>query len=478
MTIHSDWGRLLHSECPEAFLNQIPTDVDFGVGVIDGHLQLMCLHSGLGTWERFLQFLFVNPIKKLFDAGCPVVVLCFDSYDSVPVYKTMTQQKRISSSAAHKIPPVDEKEEGLPPGIPQDAMAYMMIRSFKLKVIDMVCACLPDLIMPLINKNPGQRFILDYKRVVEYDHGVPVVVEDMAPTGESDIKFARYVDRFGNALVHAIDGDYMAIALLYYAMRGLRHKIFIFRQLAQLAPTAADRKQLDAAEQAKKKRKITSSTTETTHPNGTTTAAAVATKKKKTPKCWVDMQLIFISIANSVRQARIPELRGGANNDDIIHDEKKAVHAAVVLMLCAGTDFSRPVPQIGPKRIWEALPFIVENLLLAAPVSGPINYTLFINGVVGPLYSSIFGRHVKGKNTATFNTVMAHLRHSSLSATTTGRLPSEAQVQTTLKNINWVVHHYWTVINGSIEAPLDGSNGFVTDGGGKVGYADVAVNSS
>jgi hypothetical protein len=43
----------------------------------------------------------------------------------------------------------------------------------------------------------------------------------MVPTGESDIKFARYVDLYGNALVHAIDGDYMAIALLYYAMRGL-----------------------------------------------------------------------------------------------------------------------------------------------------------------------------------------------------------------------------------------------------------------
>lgn len=455
----------MHSECPEAFLNQIPTDVDFGVGVIDGHLQLMCLHSGLCTWERFLQFLFVNPIKKLFDAGCPVVVLCFDSYDSVPVYKSMTQQKRIAKKT-----PVAEPVEELPDGIPQDAMAYMMNRSFKLKVIDMVCARLPDLIMPFLLKNPGQKFIVDYKRVVQYDHGVPIEVEDMAPTGESDIKFARYVDRFGHALVHAIDGDYMAIALLYYAMRGLHHKIFIFRQLAQLAPTAAERKELqkNEDEQAKKKRKIT---TLDDCPTTSKISSTVQVKKKKTPKCWVDMQLLFVSIANSIRQAR-------ASPPPAEDTDKMAVHAAVVLMLCAGTDFSRSLPQIGPKRIWEALPFIVENLLLAAPVRGPIDSTLFINGVVGPLYSSIFARHVKGKKTTAFSHVMAHLRHASLSAATKDRLPTEAQVHTTLKNINWVVHHYWTVVNGPIEAPLDGSNGFVADKEGKVEYVDVAVNSS
>jgi len=69
MTIHSDWARLLYNECPQAFLLQTPqikaqnTNKNFGVGVIDGHLQLMCLHPGMGTWESFIQCLFVQPIK-------------------------------------------------------------------------------------------------------------------------------------------------------------------------------------------------------------------------------------------------------------------------------------------------------------------------------------------------------------------------------------------------------------------------------
>jgi len=62
MTIHSDWARLLHEECPQAFLQHTPKK-HFGVGVIDGHLQLMCLHAGLNTWEAFIQCLFVRPIK-------------------------------------------------------------------------------------------------------------------------------------------------------------------------------------------------------------------------------------------------------------------------------------------------------------------------------------------------------------------------------------------------------------------------------
>jgi hypothetical protein len=115
----------------QAFLPQIPKDEVFGVGVIDGHLQLMMLHSGLGTWDRFLLYLFVNPIKKLFAAGCPTVVLCFDSYDTVPIYKSMTQQKRASKTFSCDFVAGDD----LPTSIPQnDTMSYMMNRHFKLKV--------------------------------------------------------------------------------------------------------------------------------------------------------------------------------------------------------------------------------------------------------------------------------------------------------------------------------------------------------
>ena len=439
MTIHSDWGRILHSECPDAFLPKIPANVEFGVGVIDGHLQLMCVHSALGTWDRFLQYLFVNPIKKLFDAGCPVVVLCFDSYDTVPIYKSMTQIKRCQKTTAVSFRPGDD----LPLAIPQDTMAFMMNRSFKLKVIDMACALLPGMILPLMGAD--QRLIVDYKRVVEYSTALdaPVAVHGMCPTGESDIKFARYVDLYGTALIHAIDGDYMAIALLYYALRrSTDKKIYIYRQLSQLPPTAAERA-------AGKKRPA---------------SATKAAPRKKTPKCWVDMQMIHACIAAQVPDAPSPAA---------------AVQAMVVLMLCAGTDFSRPIPLVGPKRIWEALPS-VSGALLHAVGDGGLNYALFADEVIATLYKNVFGRHVSSSAQG-FRAVMHALsRAPALSATTIGRLPSEGQVATTLKNINWVVYHYWTVINGPIFAPLDGSNGFVPacQGNGVV-YEDLrAVKSS
>jgi hypothetical protein len=453
MTIHSDWGRILHSRCPDAFLPKIPTNVEFGVGVIDGHLQLMCVNSGLVTWERFLQYLFVNPIKKLFDAGCPVVVLCFDSYDTVPVYKSMTQIKRCQKKSSVDFKPGDD----LPLTIPHDTMAFMMNRSFKLKVIDMACALLPAMVLQ--HMDDKQRLIVDYKRVVEYrkaNEHVPIAFEGMYPTGESDIKFARYVDLFGNALVHAIDGDYMAIALLYYALRrNTDKKIYIFRQLAQLAPTAAERRLEERRleeENATKRRKVATSTEKK------------AATHKKTPKCWVDMQMIYSCISEHVVGAP---------------SSPAAVHAMVVLMLCAGTDFSRPIPLIGPKRIWEATPMVATSLLKAVG-DGGLNYTLFADEVIAELYKSVFARHVSSSAVG-FRGAMHELTHvSSLSKTTIGRLPSEAQLTTTLKNINWVVYHYWTVINGPIHAPLDGSNGFVPACQGKgVVYEDLrAVKSS
>ena len=451
MTIHSDWGRILHSKCPDAFLPKIPTNVDFGVGVIDGHLQLMCVNSGLVTWERFLQYLFVNPIKKLFDAGCPVVVLCFDSYDTVPIYKSMTQIKRCQKKSSVDFRAGDD----LPPAIPHDTMAFMLNRSFKLKVIDMACALLPAMVLQ--HMNDEQRLIVDYRRVVEYRRGsdqTPLPFEGMFPTGESDIKFARYVDLFGNALVHAIDGDYMAIALLYYAVRrSTDKKIYIFRQLSQLAPTAAERNA--AAEKDPKRRKIAPGADESKK------------AKKKTPKCWVDMQMIYSCIARHV-------MDGSGSTSSA-----SAVQAMVVIMLCAGTDFSRPIPLIGPKRIWEAVPDIAGSLLNAVG-DGGLNYAVFADEVIGELYKSVFARHVSSSARG-FRAVMHELIHlSSLSETTKGRLPSEAQLTTTLKNINWVVYHYWTVVNGPIHAPLDGSNGFVPACQGKgVVYEDLrAVKSS
>ena len=477
MTIHSDWARLLKEECPQAFLTHTPRS-KFGVGIIDGHLQLMCLHSKLPSWKCFVNYLFLRPIMKLFDAGCPRVVLCFDCYDNVPVYKNMTQLKR---SKGHKVC-VFNAEQDLPRMIPDDPMVFLMNRDFKKKVIDLVCAMLPK----MIELRPTQEFFIDYKRVIRYGGGgtgallIPTVVSGLAQMGESDVKFARYVGMFGNALVHAIDGDYLAIALLYYCVHGIKddNKIFIFRQLSSLKPNKKSGGATAHPQPTKKLKNVDgfgdvgigfSSACDLDGDDDDDGGGGglgkrkqqqqqqLQKKKEGVVKGWVDMQMLFDTIAGCVFQGFFDGRPINSVSQEPFTDGD-AVHSAVMLMLCAGTDFSRGLPFLGPKTIWDTLPSISYMLLQAASIHGDVDELLLLDGVVAKLYNTSYVRHLPS-DCPSLATVLKHLMKSSLSPGTKSKLPTQVQVENTIKNVKWVVE-YWKTHNGLIETPLDGSNGF------------------
>ena len=46
----------------------------------------------------------------------------------------------------------------------------------------------------------------------------------------------------------------------------------------------------------------------------------------------------------------------------------------------AGTDFSRPLPLLGPRRVWAALPVVIVPLLTGE----------LLDGVVASLYAEVF----------------------------------------------------------------------------------------
>ena len=53
------------------------------------------------------------------------------------------------------------------------------------------------------------------------------------------------------------------------------------------------------------------------------------------------------------------------------------------------------------------------------------------------------------------------------------KIPSENQLQVTLKNILWVIS-YWETTNGCSSTPLDGSHGFIqSSSSGKVIFEDM-----
>ena len=485
MTIHSDWARILHDECPEAFTLSKPPNRKsslYQVGVIDGHLQLMRLDTRMQTWECFIRNQFLKPIQEMFSYGCPRVVLCFDDYASVPLYKAMTQNSRTNKSEVKTF----GAHEELPATIPEDPMQYLMNRNFKLKLIDMLCQRIPHM---LKLQSPQHEFILDYKMVVHYDCFVPppsssmaevqptvyslipspVVVREMHSMGESDVKFIRYVKKYGNALVHAIDGDYMAIALLYYSENDIQttNKIFIYRQFSVLQTGKKAKEAKEAAACEKKKRKRAEAEEEEEE--------AITKEKSQKKKCWVDMQLLYVAITQAMRQCGYTQAINAKTLQPF--DDKDAVFTAIFLMLCAGTDFSRNIPLIGPKKIWDYLPEIALPAMQALRGGERVNETMILNMVIGKMYNLTYSKHIGPLLSASlFEKVTTSLRGSGtkLSQGTKDRLPSVERVRNTIKNLIWVTK-YWTTDNGQVETPLEGEYGFARDEQGKMNFQDLII---
>jgi hypothetical protein len=470
MTIHSDWARILHEECPQAFtLSKPPMSPSnkhfYQVGIIDGHLQLMRLDTRMETWECFIRNQFLKPIQEMFAYGCPRVVLCFDDYANVPLYKSMTQKSRsskfeVKTFAAH---------EELPAQIPEDPMLYLMNRNFKLKLIDMLCRRIPQLLT--LQSPEQQEFILDYKMAVRYQavegsrHLIPSpeLMRDMEHMGESDVKFVRYVKKYGNALVHAIDGDYMTIALLYYTEHDLQatNKIFIYRQFSVLAEPLAKscgkRKKPSAAPKP-----------------------VVAAPKAPVKKCWVDMQLLYICITRAMQQCGYGQAISARTHQPFT--DRDAVFTAVFLMLCAGTDFSRNLPLIGPKKIWDYLPDIALPAIQALRGGACVNESMLLNLVVGKMYGIAYSKHHtqqtlvsrRDESQPFFERVLHSLQNSKLSQGTKNRLPSADQTRNTIRNLLWVTK-YWMTDNGKVETPVDGEYGFARDQEGKLNFEDLVA---
>ena len=482
MTIHSDWSRILHDECSAAFTPKPPQGCNPDVGIIDGHLQLMRLDPRMGTWECFVRNQFLKPIQTLFNLGCPRVVLCFDNYGAVPSYKTMTQNARTNKFEIRKFGP----DDALPPNVPEDPITYLMNRNFKLRLIQMLCEKVPE----RVQLQQGQEFILDYKRVVSYSSPsqkdrIPVPMADMACMGESDVKFCRYVSKFGNALVHAIDGDYMAIALLYYAHHNiqLRNKIFIYRQLAVLQSTSSTvtakrKRKLAQEEQSCKGGSCCAASMEEEEQDDTGLiffkpgAKAQQQQRAQAPKCWVNMQMVYQMLGGTM----LKSMRKLG-----VSSEQDAVFGIVFLMLCAGTDFSRSTPLLGPKRMWDALPIIAGALTEAVgwvedEGKRNVNDDKILNQVIAKLYALNYKKHVPGALTfsPSLETVLKGLQKSKLSDGTKQKLPSMERMHVTLRNVKWVIR-YWEMENGAMETPEDGQYGFVRDAEGELTFADLVA---
>ena len=277
----------------------------------------------------------------------------------------------------------------------------------------------------------------------------------------------RYVRKYGNALVHAIDGDYMAIALLYYTIHDIQesNKIYIYRQFSVLAPSAGEKAAKSNAK-GKAKGKVKSEVMVVVEESESKKRKRASEEKGK--KCWVDMQLLYLVIVQAMKQSGYTRAISTKTLEPF--NDRDAVFSATFLMLCAGTDFSRNIPLIGPKKIWDYLPEIAIPAIQALKGGEHINETMFLNLVVGKMYSLTYSKHCV--SVPQYERVLSSLKTSELSQGTKDRFASMEKMRNTIKNISWVTK-YWMTDNGHVETPLNGEYGYGRDGEGKMNYADL-----
>lgn len=440
MTIHSDWSRVLKEECPEAYTPKLPDDANVNVGIVDGHIQLMggCY---VRTWMEFIEKQYLRPVREFYRCGCKVAVVNFDNSLVVPPYKCMTQTKRRAKFKDVSFGPSDP----LPHEIPEDWMAFMMNPYFKMRVISYVCEKLPSLVD---TSSEGRKLIIDYRghpKLYSDGEPCPTEIRDFQPLGEADVKFCRYVHRFGNAMVWAVDGDYIPIALLYYAERGVTNKnhIYIYRQLSTLKRFNGD------------------------------TEGTVSESKGKRQMEYLSVHLIYHVILSAFRQSgsrHIAILRG---NEQMKPTDGDVIRIAVNLMLLAGTDYSKPLPMVGPKRIWDQLPNFIHQLFgcydFETKRLDPVRVS---NLLVSRIYSLVYEKHLQCvTNRSDIEHVMKCLQRSKLSDRVKSILPSANEVHTTSRNVLWVMHYWGECLNKGPDTTQSELFGFFKNGNNKYCWA-------
>jgi hypothetical protein len=138
------------------------------------------------------------------------------------------------------------------------------------------------------------------------------------------------------------------------------------------------------------------------------------------------------------------------------------------LVLLCGCDYSKKLPRIGVKTLWDNVDMIVPAIVACTSYTNNVfvvDTTVSIDGLIASLYARTYTRHVRlnsaggGAIGSGMDTVLTMLHSSSLSEKTKQDLPTRVSLCTTLRNIEWVIN-YWAIENGDPACPVDGTHGF------------------
>jgi hypothetical protein len=246
--------------------------------------------------------------------------------------------------------------------------------------------------------------------------------------GENDIKFTRFARLYGDCIAHSVDGDYLPIALLEHerqvnilALQGDPVRIAVYRLAYNMIPAA---------------QRVT----------GVKRSASESKAEKKPPREWeyVDISTLYQVLSN---------VMDGFSTNSIVHahsatnsHDKHRMKIMACLIGLTGTDFTRSLPHLSPVKIWDSLnnKKVWFGLLRAFDYhTGCLLVQDTCDTFVAPLYKNNFVKHTQGSNLVS---VFSSLQSSKLADRTKSQLPSVARIETTVKNINWLLI-YWNCVS-------------------------------
>lgn len=242
--------------------------------------------------------------------------------------------------------------------------------------------------------------------------------------GEADVKFTRYADLFQRLMVDSIDGDSIPIALLHHerclALETCPPRVSVYRielHDREEATHAAGKKKQEPDQDKSLKRK----------------APDKPAQREKRSYEYVDIQCLYealrTAVLQSVGRTHLP-LHAG-------HE----VRMLMALVCLTGTDFSRGLPQVSGKTVYELLPRIWMTLVLVYdPREDQLRADEAADRLLALIYHEKFSKHTQSRKGA--RTVLAELQASAISERTKATLPTPERLEATVRNVNWVLQ-YW-----------------------------------
>jgi hypothetical protein len=463
MTIDSSWIACFKEEAPQAFTSHAPFLPD--AVFIDGQIRLMPAGiEGVVSWEDYIQRQFERHLRRYFDKGVSCVILAFDDYAHVPCAKNMTQAKR-----RRNLPCLDfHARDVLPPCVPQgeDFTRCISNRNFKVKVIQLVIHRLTS----GLQCSEGQCLVVDYcgppvryyaRSLGRAPEAIPGLDRRL---GEADVKFVPYTELFGKLQVDSVDGDTLPIALLHLE-RGYAGRLSVLR-LQTRVKSEEPKKEAGTRVKSEEPKKEAGTRVKSEEPKREAGKGRApgeeSAGRAKTGRVYeyVDVSVLYEVLVHMV----IPQCVGRMGS--LGAHEGHAISMLACLVGLSGTDFTRGLPLVSGKSLYEYLPDLWGRLCRSYdPSTRQLVPDLAADLLVPRIYHCKFQKHAPDAGLAA---VLEALKNSKLSDKTKERLPLAQVAHCTVLNVNWLLR-YWHEL--SPPDPVQPDFGYVRLKSGQVQFA-------